>query len=136
MSYLDKSGLKVIGTRWVYTNKGDAADPLIRARLVAQETKRPEDASSTFAATPPLERLKVKLSRCMSGKRRTSAEEKVLGFYDISRAHFHRPARCTIVIKVPREDDECTSGHAVLGKATHGTKDAAQCFETLRVRLP
>ena len=48
----------------------DAANPFIRARLVAQETQRvreltPEDASSTFAATPPLERLKVMLSRCM-----------------------------------------------------------------------
>ena len=57
-SYLDKSGLKAIGTRWVYTNKGDAVNPFIRARLVAQETKRvseltPEDPSSTFAATLP-----------------------------------------------------------------------------------
>ena len=61
-SYLDESGLKAIGTRWVHTNKGDDANPFIRARLVAQETRRvseltPEDASSTFAATPPLESL-------------------------------------------------------------------------------
>ena len=59
VSYLDKSGLKAIGTRWVCTNKGDAANPFIRARPVAQETKRvseltPEDASSTFATAPPL----------------------------------------------------------------------------------
>ena len=65
-SYLDKSGLKAIETRWTYTNTGDAANPFIRARLVAQETKKasevtPEDASSTFAATPPLESLKVTL---------------------------------------------------------------------------
>ena len=62
----------------------------------------PEDASSTFAATPPLESLKVMLSRCMTGKRRAPAEEKVLGFHDISRAHFHCPARRTIVIKVSK----------------------------------
>ena len=119
VSYLDMSGLKAIGTRWV---KGCASYPFIRARLVAQETKRvsevtPEDASGTFAAT------------CMTGKRRAPAEEKVLGFYDISRAHFHSPARRTIVIKVPREDDEWTSGYAVLDKAMYGTKDAAQCFD-------
>ena len=65
----------------------------------------------------------------MTGKRRTLAEEKVLGFYDISRAYFHSPARRTIVIKVPREDDECTSGYAVLDKAMCGTKDAAQCLD-------
>ena len=66
VSYLDKSGLKAVGTRWVYTNKGDAANPFSRARLVVQETTRvgeltPEDASSAFAATPPLESLKVML---------------------------------------------------------------------------
>ena len=103
--------------------------------MVAQETKivselTPEDASSTFAATRPLESLMAMLSRCMTGKRRTPAEEKVLGFYDISRAHFHSPARRSI--KVPREDDECTSGYAVLGKARYGTKDAAQCFDVAR----
>ena len=65
----------------------------------------------------------------MTGKRRTPAEEKVLGFYDISGAHFHSPARRTIVIKVPKEDDECTSGYAVLDKAMYGTMDAAQCFD-------
>ena len=32
------------------------------------------------------------------------------------------------MIKVSREDDECTSGYVVLDKAMHGTKDAAQCF--------
>ena len=31
VSYPDTSGLKAIGTRWVYTNKGDAANPFIRA---------------------------------------------------------------------------------------------------------
>ena len=69
------------------------------------------------------------LSRCVTGKRRAPAEEKVLGFYDISRAHFHSLARRTIVIRVPREDDECTSGYAVLDKALYGTKNAAQCFD-------
>ena len=81
------------------------------------------------AARLPLESLKVMLSECMTGKRRTSAEEKVLGFYHISRAHFHSPARRTIVIKVPREDDDGTSVCAVLDKAMYGTKDAAQCFD-------
>ena len=122
VSFLDKSGLEAIGTRWVYTNKGGAASPFIRARLVAPEIKRvseltPEDASSTFAATPPLESLKFMLSRCMTGNWRAPAEVKVLGFYDISRAHFHSFARRIIVIKVSREDEKCMSGYAVLDKA-------------------
>ena len=106
------------------TNKGDAATPFIRARVVAQESKRvseltPEDSSSTFAATPPLESLKVMLSRCMTGKRRTLAEG----------AHFYSPAHRTIVIKVAKEDHECTSGCAVLDNVMYGTKDTAQCLD-------
>ena len=33
-SYLDELGLKLIGTRWIYTKKGGAANPFVRARLV------------------------------------------------------------------------------------------------------
>ena len=54
---------------------------------------------------------------------------KVLGFFDIGRAHFHSPARRTVVIKVPREDTECKIWYTVLDKAMYGTKDAAQCFD-------
>ena len=133
VSYLDKSGLKVIGTRWVHTNKGDAANPFIRARLVAQETKRvseltPEDASSKFAATPTLESLKVMLSGGMTGMRRALAEEKVR-FYDICRA-------CrTIVIEVPREDDECTSG-AQFWRKPCTERRMLHSASMLRVRMP
>ena len=42
---------------------------------------------------------------------------------------WHTPARRTIVIKAPREDDACKCGYAVLDKAMYGTKNAAQCFD-------
>ena len=89
----------------------------------------PEEAISTFAATPPLESLGVMLSRYMTGASRQPADVRVLRFHDISRAPFHGKARRTIVIKVPREDGECESGYAVLDKAMFGTEDAAQCFD-------
>ena len=54
---------------------------------------------------------------------------RVLGFYDISRAHFHSKARRKIAIKVPKEDSDCKSGYAILDKSMYGTKDAAQCFD-------
>ena len=75
------------------------------------------------------------LSRRMTSNRRAPAEVKVLGFYDISRAHLHSPARHTIVIKVPLEDDECDGGYAVLDKAMYGTKDT-HSVSMLRVRMP
>ena len=37
---IKEQGLTPIGTRRVFTNKGDTEHPVIRARLVAQETKR------------------------------------------------------------------------------------------------
>ena len=79
---------------------------------------------------PPLEKSQGRAQAMYDWQAgRAPAEEKVLGFYDISGAHFHSPGRETIMIKVPREDDECSSGYAVLDKAIYGTKDAAQWFD-------
>ena len=64
-----------------------------------------------------------------TGDRRAPADVKVLGFYVIRGVHFHSLARRTIVIPVPREDDECKSGYEVLDTAMYGTKGAAQCFD-------
>ena len=69
------------------------------------------------------------LRRCMIGNQRAPADVKVLGFHDIGTAHFHSLARRTFVFKVPRADDECKSGYAVLDNAMSGTKGAAQCFD-------
>ena len=45
---------------WVDTNKGDDAHPLVRSRLVAMEFRRP-GIEKWFAATPPIEALRVLL---------------------------------------------------------------------------
>ena len=68
-----EQGLTPIGTRWVFTNKGDTEHPFIGARLVAQETKRTTkmdlmDTSMTFAATPPVEGFRFLLSRSDDGR--------------------------------------------------------------------
>ena len=54
-----EQGLTSIGTCWVFTNKGNTEHPFIRARLVAQETKKTTKmdltgTSMTFAATSPV----------------------------------------------------------------------------------
>ena len=66
-----EQGLTPIETRY----KGDTEHPSIRARPVAQETKRTTsmdltDTSMTFAATPPVEGFRVLLSRAMTGEKR------------------------------------------------------------------
>ena len=79
VSFLNKSGLKTIRTRWVYTNKGDAANPFIRARLVAQECDRVSELRSEDASSmSSLQSLKFMLRRCMIANWRAPADVKVL----------------------------------------------------------
>ena len=129
-----EQGLAPIGTRWVFTNKGDTEHPFIRARLVAQETMRTTkmdltDTSMTIAATPPVEGFRFLPSRALTGeKKRNPQDELVIAFFDISRAHFHSPVRRKVAIRM-HGDPSCPSGIAMLNGAMYGTKDAAQCFD-------
>ena len=75
-----EQGLTPLGTRWVFTNKGDTEHPFIWARLVAQETKRTTsmdltDMSITFAATQPVEGFRFLLSRAMTGKKKRNPQD-------------------------------------------------------------
>ena len=127
-------GLTPIGTRWVFTNKGDTEHPFIQARLVAQETKRTTkmaltDTSMTFASTPLVEGYRLLPSRAMaSEKKRNPQDELVIAFFDISKAHFHSPVRRKVAIRM-QGDPSCPSGIAMLSRAMYGTKDTAQCFD-------
>jgi len=82
-----------IPVRWCDVNKGDAADPEIRSRLVLQETRHrspleSKDVLSTFAATPPLEAIRALASLCVVTYQ---TQRRVLRLFDISRAHPHCP---------------------------------------------
>ena len=57
----ERTGKAPISIRWIDINKGDAEKPNYRSRLVAREinTHKRDDL---FAATPPLEALKIILS--------------------------------------------------------------------------
>ena len=84
--------MKVITTKWVDTNKGDKEEPNYRARLVGRElalSKRHD----LFAATPPLEALRMLLSVLASrqGSKR-SADNFMLMSNDVRRAYFYAPA--------------------------------------------
>ena len=85
-NFMKEKGLKAIGTRWVIVHKGVAKNPLIRARLVSQETKRtttldPDDSSVAEA-------LRLMMSLAMSGQPKRATEQTVLAFFEMSRAHF------------------------------------------------
>ena len=129
-----EQGLTSVRTRSVFTNKGDTERPFIRARLVAQKTKKTTqmdqtDTSMTFAATPLVEGFCFLRPRAVTGeKEKIAPDESVIALFDISRAHFHSPVRRKVAIR-KQGDPLCPSGIVTLNRAMYGTKDAAQCVD-------
>ena len=69
-----------IGTRWLFTNKGDSESPLTRVRRVTLETKKTTEMDLTdtfmkFAATPPVEVFRFLLSRFVTDEKKRSASD-------------------------------------------------------------
>ena len=103
----ERTGKAPIGIKWVDVNKGDEGNLEYRSRLVAKEIKvdRREDL---FAATPPLEALKMLLSAAMTeglGYRRGREEFGMkLEFIDIKRAYLQADVKRDIFVELPGED--------------------------------
>ena len=119
--------MKVITTRWIDQNKGDSETPNYRARLVGREIKR-DKREDLFAATPPLESLRIIISICASNKNSNFAEDNFIIMYnDVKRAYFHAPAKRPVYIKIPDEDFEPGDEDKVgmLNLSLYGTRDAA-----------
>ena len=112
----ERTGKGPISTRWIDINKGDQKNPNYRSRLVAREinTCKRDDL---FAATPPLEALKVILSMTA-----TSNQGEIVMINDISRAFFHADARRELYVQLPPEDEE-EGMCAILRKSLYGTRD-------------
>jgi hypothetical protein len=125
------TGKDPIGTKWIDTNKGDESNPEIRSRLVAQEIKR-DKRDDLFAATPPLEAIKMLLSLAVTeGVGYTRNNERAgmkLEFIDVKRAYFHAPAKRDVYVRLPNEDAEKGKCGKLL-KSMYGTRDAAQNWE-------
>ena len=85
-----------------------------------------------FAATPPLEAMKLLLSLAVTegvgyqkGHKKSGMK---LDFIDIRRAYYHAPARREVYVKLPPGDEE-EGMCGLLIKSLPGTRDAAQNWE-------
>ena len=117
----EKTGKAPIGTKWLDINKGDVAKPNYRSRCVAKEIAY-DKQDGLFAATPPLEVMKLILSSlttCNKGER--------LMIADVKRAFFHAKARELVYVKLPPEDVEPGEEEMCgrLNFSMYGTRDAA-----------
>jgi len=61
---------KIISTKWIDTNKGTKDSPNYRSRLVGREIKKDKIfRNDLYAATPPLEVIKLLIAKCAMGQR-------------------------------------------------------------------
>ena len=81
------TGRAPIGVRWVDVNKQDEENPLYRSRLVAKQFRTGSDPD-LFAATPPLEAMKLIISIAATRNARGRVGEKIL-VNDLQRAYFY-----------------------------------------------
>ena len=91
-----------VRSRWVLCNKGDAANPDIRARLVACEINKDGKQDSFFASTPPLESKKFLFAR-FAAERKRNGECLQLSFVDIRKAYFNGIPKRPVYIQFPKE---------------------------------
>ena len=120
-----KTGKSPISVRWIDMNKGDTEKPDYRSRMVAREINihKREDL---FAATPPLEALKLILSMTASGNK-----GEILMVNDVSRAFFHAKATRDVYVQLP-DEDKAAGEEGMCGKlnySMYGTRDAAQNWQ-------
>ena len=123
---LATSRRRPIGTRWVDVNKGDSEKPDARCRLVAQEVNTYKD-DAFYAATPPLEALRLLLSHVATGRKGKVGGRKVM-VLDAKKAHLHAFAEREVYIELPperRRPGVC--GRLV--RSLYGTRDAPLLWE-------
>ena len=123
-SVVKERGGKVIKGRWIDTNKGDSACPDYRSRFVGKEFNVGVDPE-LYAATPPLEALKLLLGHASSGDGLAH-----LMLSDVKRAYFHAKANRELYVELPEEDEEYHEGYVgKLALALYGTRDAASLWQ-------
>ena len=117
----------MVGVRWIDTNKGFGN---YRSRLVAQEFRTSRE-QALFAATPPLESLRVLLSLAASRGSGDDSGPCGLMLIDIKRAHFYAEAQRQIFIKLPQEDERSSDPNTIglLKQSLYGTRDASSNWE-------
>ena len=118
---------KVIGGRWVNSNKQDLNNPKCRGRFVAQEVGNGAD-DAFYAATPPLEAKRLLLSQWAHQRTRGGKALK-LHFLDVREAYFHGQPRRRLHTRLPAELGVGRSFVSKMDKTMYGTRDAGAIWE-------
>eukprot|EP00973_Karenia_brevis_P061009 8483342-Karenia_brevis.AAC.1 len=124
------TGKKPIGVRWVDVNKQDNVNPKYRSRLVAKQFKTSNEPE-LYAATPPLEALKIIISRAATKDEKHRRLTRKIMVNDVSRAYFYARSDTPTFVEICAEDyepgDEDRCGE--LNVSMYGTRQAAQNWQ-------
>ena len=127
----DEDG-KIVGCRWVNCNKGDADNPDVRCRLVAQEVNNGTVNDDFYAATPPLEAKRLLFSQWATERTRGGQKLK-LSFVDIRKAYFNGVPTRNLYVRLPPELGLPRETLGKLVRCMYGTRDAGAIWETCYV---
>ena len=131
---IKKTGKGPMSTRWVDTDKGKDLGELIRSRLVARDfkVKGDGDRPELFAATPPLEALRMLLRMArMKRARRFQRKKWKLMYIDVKKAHLNAKVDEDehIYVELPVEAEAKDGYCARLLRWLYGTRPAASSWE-------
>ena len=125
-----KMGIKIDKIKWIDIDKGDVDHPVHRSRFVAKEFNN-GDEEGLFAATPPLEALRVLVSDAATTHYGIGDKEIMVA--DVARAFFEAPMQRKLAVELPEEDLEGEEGRGgtvgLLNMSLYGTRDAAANFQ-------
>ena len=124
-SHQEKTGGKIIRTRWIDVNKGDSERRDYRSRLVGKEFKQKAE-NELFASTPPLEALRTVVNHAATWDAKQPHRRRRIMVNDVKRAYFNARATRDLYIELPEEDVD--HGKNLIGKLNlclYGTRDAA-----------
>ena len=123
---------RIVGVRWVDTNKGSDDAPRIRSRLVAQDFNIWGDPTGEmFAPTPPLGATRYLLS-CLASRGWNGPGMYRAMLLDFKRAFLYGDCEREVFIQLPEEDPRAQEGMVGdLRKAMYGTCDASAVWQKL-----
>ena len=124
----NQKGRGPIAIRWVDVDKGFG---VYRSRLVAKDLKpksKVNDQEGLFAATPPLELVKMVIVKAAKASRNEHAQVREVLFLDVSKAQLYAPMLDEDFVQLPPE--RWTEGKcARLIYTLYGMRTAASNWE-------
>ena len=126
-------GSKIVGVRWVETDKGTPDVPRVRSRLVAQEFANSADPTGElFAPTPPLAATRWLISGAASRGLQGPGDWRLM-LLDFKKAFLYADIERELFIELPDDDSRREGGKNIgrLNKAMYGTRDAPAAWSRL-----